>query len=365
VIKRTPRSLSRFKNVEASPDSKSPSVEPIQTPLKRKREGSLLTPTSGRGKKKSKKDTAVKEEEMEVVFTDAVADLAPPNEITTGKAEKVEEQDMEVTVTESADENPSPTSSEPESRQPSLAPSSNNEATVTDATSVDGDTIVVQPLISPAISKLHRTRGAKLPTPLEQAKSGATILVGQSTSTTHPVLENDNNSILSEPQSDLELDESSRTVSPKGKRKRRLPPPKTDVDHAPKVRVPGDYVLTSALLAEPASSWIVCKICEEAFVQKDAYFTRSSCPRCERHSKLYGYMWPKTDKEGKHDTEERVLDHRTVHRFVKPQEERDIRKRGRGSTNSQTPAVTRDVSEVVEAVDVGRRGRARRQRFTM
>ena len=68
-------------------------------------------------------------------------------------------------------------------------------------------------------------------------------------------------------------------------------------------------------------------------MQKDAYFTRSSCPRCERHSKLYGYMWPKTDKEGINDREERVLDHRTVHRFLRPEEERSARKRGRESSS--------------------------------
>lgn len=339
VVKKTPRSLSRFKNAEQSPVGKSPSVEPRQTPLKRKREAELLTPSPGEVvAKKAKKVAVVKEEEPEVVLS------APELPVI----------------------NPSRASSCSESRQLSPAPSSSNEATVTDATSVDEDTIIVQPLISPVISKLRRTRGAKLPDPLEQAKAGATILVSESTSKQHPVLQDDANSILSELQSDLELDDSSMSIAPKSlgtKRKRKIPPPKTDVDHAPPVRVPGDYVLTRALLAEPASSWIVCKICEEAFVQKDAYFTRSSCPRCERHSKLYGYMWPKTDKEGKNDTEERVLDHRTVHRFIRPDEERSIRKRDRGSMDSR--GVTREISEVVvEKEDEGRR-RKRAKRFTL
>lgn len=81
-------------------------------------------------------------------------------------------------------------------------------------------------------------------------------------------------------------------------------------------------------------------------MQKDSYYTRSSCPRCERHSKLYGYMWPKTDKEDSDDEEERVLDHRTVHRFIRPDEERSIRKRNRDSTGSR--AVTREISEAVK-----------------
>ena len=83
-----------------------------------------------------------------------------------------------------------------------------------------------------------------------------------------------------------------------------------------KLRKPGDYILTSQLLSEPEMAWIQCTICNTHFVQQNAYFTRSSCPRCERHSKLYGYMWPKTDKEGPYDREERILDHRTVHRFL-------------------------------------------------
>jgi len=96
-------------------------------------------------------------------------------------------------------------------------------------------------------------------------------------------------------------------------------------------------------------------------VQKDAYFTRSSCPRCERHSKLYGYMWPKTDREGKNDTEERVLDHRTVHRFIEPSEEKTIRRHNRASTGSRavTREVTREVSEVDLMTIPEKRGRGR------
>lgn len=92
-------------------------------------------------------------------------------------------------------------------------------------------------------------------------------------------------------------------------------------------RKPGDYTLTPALLCEPESAWVVCTVCTHAFVQKDAYFTRRECPRCERHSKLYGYMWPKTDKQGDYDKEERVLDHRTIHRFLTADDERRVRGR--------------------------------------
>lgn len=94
----------------------------------------------------------------------------------------------------------------------------------------------------------------------------------------------------------------------------------------PDRRYPGDYTLTSLLLCAKYSRWVSCRTCEADFVQEDAYLTRAACPRCERHSKLYGYAWPKTDKEGKHDKEERVKDHREINRFVSPSEEREIRK---------------------------------------
>ncbi|OAA71808.1 SET domain protein [Akanthomyces lecanii RCEF 1005] len=94
-----------------------------------------------------------------------------------------------------------------------------------------------------------------------------------------------------------------------------------------RVRAAGDYVLTPLLLSEPAMAWVKCGICVTPFVQQNAYFTRASCPRCERHSKVYGYMWPKTDKEGPRDKEERVLDHRTVHRFLDSYDEKRVRGR--------------------------------------
>ncbi|KAL1877474.1 histone lysine methyltransferase Set9 [Diaporthe australafricana] len=118
-------------------------------------------------------------------------------------------------------------------------------------------------------------------------------------------------------------------------------------------REPGDYQLTPRLLAEPDMAWVRCSNCTTAFVQQNAYYTRSSCPRCERHSKLYGYMWPKTQPEGPWDKEERVLDHRTVHRFLATSDELVVR--GRSThTQSQTGTPRRDESEVTT-----KRGRGR------
>ena len=327
--------------------------EGVETPQKRKRElNNLLTPS--RQTKKARPSPLVKMEEANPSFSQ-----------------------------------PSPSSSTAASRLNSLSPSGTDGQNSTDATSVDEDTIIVQQprIVSPTFSRLRRSRATKQ-SPLEQAKSGEPILVGKSTDASHPVLQDDSDSILTELESDMfdfsepptpskpkeikqEMeDDDSINITPKAnmtlkkKKSKGALQPKTDSDHAPPVRVPGDYVLTHRLLAEPTSAWINCKICEEPFVQQNAYFTRSSCPRCERHSKLYGYMWPKTDKEGKNDTEERVLDHRTIHRFVRPSEERNIRKRNRSETESR--AVTREISEVVvEEVIERARKRPKRSRVTM
>lgn len=99
-----------------------------------------------------------------------------------------------------------------------------------------------------------------------------------------------------------------------------------DGDYVPNKRRPGDYVTSSSLLSAKYSKWVECQTCDGHFVQQDGYNTRKECPRCERHSKLYGFAWPKTEKEGKHDRDERILDHRTVHRFVDPDEERDLKR---------------------------------------
>ncbi|KAF7865817.1 hypothetical protein EAF04_005982 [Stromatinia cepivora] len=309
-------------------------------------------------------------------------------------------------------------SSASESRRASFTSSPSGEGTgETDATSVDEDTVVVRDEKPASVGykpkrqgyvkrgnhggrrrgplwekeKLEKAKQSnEVPLVMQKVASAPreAVLVSPNTSRQHPALQDDaDSSALSDLGSDMEIDDSTMTISkkllqPEIRRRRRgvVPPPTTDLDHAPNVRIPGDYVLTHALLAEPASAWINCKICEEPFVQKDAYFTRSSCPRCERHSKLYGYMWPKTDKEGKHDEEERVLDHRTVHRFIKSSEEKDIRRKiGRGSTGSREVTKEASATPVAPAKGDGdkkskggllkvygrRSERTRRDRFTL
>ncbi|KAI0874779.1 hypothetical protein GGS24DRAFT_328174 [Hypoxylon argillaceum] len=125
-----------------------------------------------------------------------------------------------------------------------------------------------------------------------------------------------------------------------------------------KKRVPGDYTLTPVLLSEPNTAWIHCTVCGDAFVQRDAYYTRSSCFRCERHSKLYGYTWPKTEKEGLNDKEERVLDHRTIHRFLDTEEEARVRGR-------KVPVAISNPTSVARSSDatIGKRGPGRPRKY--
>lgn len=98
----------------------------------------------------------------------------------------------------------------------------------------------------------------------------------------------------------------------------------------PAPRTPGDYTKTAKLLAQRYDRWVDCQTCPSWFLQENAYQTRKECPRCERHSKLYGYRWPKTDSESFADEENRVMDHRTVHRFLSAEEEAKVDRKTRG-----------------------------------
>ncbi|GAD93120.1 histone-lysine N-methyltransferase set9 [Paecilomyces variotii No. 5] len=137
-------------------------------------------------------------------------------------------------------------------------------------------------------------------------------------------------------------------------------------DDTPGVRVPGDYTKTAKLLAQRYDRWVDCQTCNAWFVQENAYQTRKECPRCERHSKLYGFQWPKTDKEGPSDDEERVMDHRTVHRFIAPEDEARVRRKSRGVSFGVTPTPElSDARTETDCSDVGddrRNTRASRRR---
>ncbi|KAL4807357.1 Alpha/Beta hydrolase protein [Aspergillus unguis] len=128
--------------------------------------------------------------------------------------------------------------------------------------------------------------------------------------------------------------------APEGTNKARKPRVKRvfeTIEPAKFTRTPGDYTKTAKLLAHAFDRWVDCHTCNAWFVQQNSYLTRRECPRCERHSMLYGFRWPKTEKEGPSDDEERVMDHRTVHRFLYPEEEALVSRKGRGVSFGITP----------------------------
>ncbi|KAL8941838.1 MAG: hypothetical protein Q9211_001646 [Gyalolechia sp. 1 TL-2023] len=157
---------------------------------------------------------------------------------------------------------------------------------------------------------------------------------------------------LSELDPNAELDDALMIVAEKTPKRKRAPRgskilPTIEVEDA-SLRIPGDYTRTALLLGEKYSRWVDCRTCAGCWVQPNGYQTRKECPRCERHSKLYGFQWPKTDKLGKDDEEERVMDHRTVHRFIAPFEERLLVKKGKGCVRAGSESISRTNSVLAE-----------------
>lgn len=171
---------------------------------------------------------------------------------------------------------------------------------------------------------------------------------------------------LSELSDNQILDDMNRCIvretkkTPLKKRKRKIFQT-IEIQDPITARYPGDYHRTPLLLGESYSRWVDCHTCNKCWVQPNGYLTRKECPRCERHSKLYGYQWPKTDKLGKGDHEERVIDHRTVHRFIKPEEEALIKKRGRGVEKAGSMATDQTPSAVENDTDESSLNRPRRR----
>ncbi|KAL9608633.1 MAG: hypothetical protein Q9167_006554 [Letrouitia subvulpina] len=164
-------------------------------------------------------------------------------------------------------------------------------------------------------------------------------------------LETPSDSELSDLPKGARIDDSAMTVIHQPKKTKRETQsskiiPSIEVETT-STRFSGDYFRTPLLLGERYSRWVDCQTCSGCWVQQNGYLTRKECPRCERHSKLYGFQWPKTEKLGKHDNEERVMDHRTVHRFIRPEEEKTLKKRGRGvlRASSQDGSRTQSATE--------------------
>ena len=123
-------------------------------------------------------------------------------------------------------------------------------------------------------------------------------------------------------------------------------------------RKPGDYIRTRALLVVRQARWVDCGTCDIPWVEIQEH-TRVECPRCERHSKIYGYRWPKTVKRGENDAE-RVTDHRLINRTLKYHEEKAYPRRGHGLEKPATPEETKAMIEASSDEDDDEPRRLRR-----
>lgn len=200
-------------------------------------------------------------------------------------------------------------------------------------------------------------------TPSASLETSENWKVSLTTPDPDPVSDSD----LSDLSANEDLDDTNHTIirklihakpsTPRIRRSKLMPT--IEVETPITTRSPGDYIRTPLLLGESYSRWVDCRTCSRCWVQANGYLTRKECPRCERHSKLYGYQWPKTDKVGKGDDEERVMDHRTVHRFIKPEEEAMVKKRGRGvvKVGDETLGSEREESVVEDDERSARRGK--------
>lgn len=276
------------------------------------------------------------------------------------------------------------------SPQSSIAAASPKSAESTDATSIDDDhpqeggepkdKIEIGP------ETMHHQPALEVATVKEEITTTTTV---NAPWPSPPAEEQDNMSDLSELSESFEFDDKNQQIVKRKPRptfrttrsksrfdvQNRVGTPITieegdEADYIENPRKPGDYMTSNAVLSAKYSKWVNCHTCDTDFVQQDGYNTRKDCPRCERHSKLYGFAWPKTEREGKHDKEQRIRDHRTVHRFVDPDEERQLKRdkvkkmiKETIKERFSTPRSARDTMSSSVDIDIGRK--RRRIRKTM
>ncbi|RMZ83067.1 hypothetical protein DV738_g1409, partial [Chaetothyriales sp. CBS 135597] len=95
------------------------------------------------------------------------------------------------------------------------------------------------------------------------------------------------------------------------------------------VRIPGDYILTRKLLAQPHDRWLLARE-KEKRNGPGRPREQGSTPAQPKYSayRRQGRAGKGSWVEGGGDEEERVMDHRTIHRFVLPEEERELSRKG-------------------------------------
>lgn len=124
-------------------------------------------------------------------------------------------------------------------------------------------------------------------------------------------------------------------------------------------RTPGDYL---EFIPTLYNKWTDCQNCEQLFLQGEKFQTRVLCPGCERHGRLYGFEWPRT--EVRWEGELRQTDARGWCPFRRPEEvRRGKREVSRGESNCADKRVEREsvvsvaAAEVEEVEEAGKGGR--------
>ncbi|KAI5857572.1 hypothetical protein BZA05DRAFT_346901 [Tricharina praecox] len=121
---------------------------------------------------------------------------------------------------------------------------------------------------------------------------------------------------------------ASQKPNPASSKKRKsISMPPSEPAHK---RIPGDYIN----FYDSDCIKCTCMDCHEDFIHNDRWYVPRSCRRCERHSKIYGLMWPKTVKR-KGDSEDQIEDYRSVQRYVTASEHRKEQKRLAASQQQQ------------------------------
>ncbi|KAF2875284.1 histone-lysine N-methyltransferase SET9 [Massariosphaeria phaeospora] len=319
---------------ETLPASKRVKVEKPQSPSKRH----APQPLRKRTLKKAYSASSLRKEVPVSSIENTTTNLSSSTQLSR----EIRTQQRVGLLTVTLDETSTSREDTPDSSLPSILADSPKSSESTDATSVDED----QPMANTEqISKVDLDV-------IKQKPGLGVVTVKTETTIATPswtaLFDGDSSSDISDLSDSLDFDDKKQEMV---KRKRPKTPPtirntrslsrhaaqnglgtpisgdsQLEEGYVENTRKPGDYMTSAALLSAKYSKWVECSTCDEEFVQEDGYLTRKECPRCERHSILYGFTWPKTDREGKHDTDERILDHRTVHRFVDADEEKTLKK---------------------------------------
>ncbi|RPA80885.1 hypothetical protein BJ508DRAFT_307083 [Ascobolus immersus RN42] len=113
-----------------------------------------------------------------------------------------------------------------------------------------------------------------------------------------------------------------------------------------RVRKPGDYLE----LVEQGMK-VECQDCGEPFWNTENWYVPKACSRCERHRKLYGFIWPKTTRSKRDDDDDEPVDTSNIQRYItmseykkqikRQQEEQEEARRAREREESQMSTSTR------------------------